>query len=87
MVIAHADGQFYAFQEFCTHRYGPLSLGCLTDGKIECPWHRSCFDMRTGKVAHGPAEVDLKTFEVSVRDGKIYVRVPAERTAQHAQSA
>jgi len=87
LVIAHADGQFYAFQEFCTHRQGPLSEGCFHDGQVECPWHRSCFDMRTGKVAHGPAKLDLKTFEVSVRDGRIYVRVPDERFARHAESA
>ena len=26
--------------------------------------------------AHGPAKVDLKTYEVTTREGKIYVKVP-----------
>lgn len=76
MAIAKANGKLYAFQEFCTHRYGPLSEGCfVADCHIKCPWHGSQFDMRTGKVIEGPAKVDLKVFEVTVRSGKIAVRV------------
>ena len=76
MAIANLGGSLYAFQEFCTHRFGPLSEGALQDGQVECPWHRSCFDVRTGKVTQGPAKVDLKTYEVEVRDGRIWVKVP-----------
>jgi uncharacterized membrane protein/nitrite reductase/ring-hydroxylating ferredoxin subunit len=76
-VVNLGNGEFRAFQEFCTHRYGPLSEGCLTDdGHVVCPWHRSEFDCRTGKPMHGPAKVDLKTYEVTTREGKIYVKVP-----------
>ena len=63
----------YAFQEFCTHRYGPLSEGKLYDHQVECPWHRSCFDIRTGKVVEGPAKIDLKTYPAAIRNGKIYL--------------
>ena len=76
MTIVRLDGRLYAFQEFCTHRYGPLSEGTFRDGQVVCPWHRSCFDVRTGKVTEGPAKVDLKRFDVEVRDGQIAVRVP-----------
>jgi nitrite reductase/ring-hydroxylating ferredoxin subunit len=76
MTIARLDGEFFAFQEFCTHRYGPLSEGTFQGQQVMCPWHRSCFDVRTGKVTEGPAKVDLKTFEVKVREGRIAVRIP-----------
>jgi uncharacterized membrane protein/nitrite reductase/ring-hydroxylating ferredoxin subunit len=75
MTIARIDNQLYAFQEFCTHRFGPLSEGSFHGFNVQCPWHNSCFDIRTGKVTNGPATVDLKTFKVEVRDGKIGVRV------------
>lgn len=75
LTIARLDGEYYAFQEFCTHRYGPLSEGCIHKGQVECPWHRSHFDVRTGKVTKGPAKVDLKSYAVEVRDGKVHVRV------------
>lgn len=74
MTIARVSGEWFAFQEFCTHRFGPLSEGRLVDGEIECPWHRSRFDMRSGKVTQGPAKLDLKTFDVAVRDGTVMVR-------------
>ncbi len=76
MTIARIGNQFFAFQEFCTHRFGPLSEGSFDGFNVRCPWHNSCFDVRTGKVANGPAKVDLKTFRVERRDGKIYIGVP-----------
>jgi nitrite reductase/ring-hydroxylating ferredoxin subunit/uncharacterized membrane protein len=74
IAVARLAGEVYAFQEFCTHRYGPLSEGKIQDGAVECPWHRSCFDMRTGKVLEGPAKVDLKAYAATVRAGKIFIR-------------
>ncbi|HJR80371.1 MAG TPA: DUF2231 domain-containing protein [Anaerolineales bacterium] len=73
ITIVKSGGEVFAFQEFCTHRYGPLSEGKLDDHQIECPWHRSCFDIRTGKVIEGPAKVDLKTYSAKIRSGKIFI--------------
>jgi nitrite reductase/ring-hydroxylating ferredoxin subunit len=78
MTIAQIDDQLYAFQEFCTHRFGPLSEGSFHGFNVQCPWHNSCFDIQTGKVTNGPAKVDLKTLKVEVRDGKIGVLVTKE---------
>ena len=75
MTIARIDNQLYGFQEFCTHRFGPLSEGSFHGFNVQCPWHNSCFDVRTGKVTKGPAKVDLKTFKVEMRDGKVGVLV------------
>lgn len=76
MTIAKIDNRFFAFQEFCTHRFGPLSEGAFDGFNVQCPWHNSCFDVRTGKVTNGPAKIDLKTFQIETRDGKICVGVP-----------
>ena len=73
------DGNFYAFQEFCTHRFGPLSEGDFEGFNVQCPWHNSCFHMRTGKVTNGPAKVDLKTFTIETWDGKTGIVLPRER--------
>jgi nitrite reductase/ring-hydroxylating ferredoxin subunit/uncharacterized membrane protein len=74
IAIAKQGGEVYAFQEFCTHRYGPLSEGKLQDHQVICPWHRSCFDIRSGKVLEGPAKVDLKTYSAMIRGGKIFIK-------------
>jgi nitrite reductase/ring-hydroxylating ferredoxin subunit/uncharacterized membrane protein len=77
MVLLRDRGQVCAFQEFCTHRCGPLSEGTLHDGQIMCPWHRSRFDVHTGKPTHGPAKVDLKVYPAREEGGRIQVRVLA----------
>jgi uncharacterized membrane protein/nitrite reductase/ring-hydroxylating ferredoxin subunit len=73
VTIARIGGAWYAFQEFCSHRYGPLSEGALKGCEVVCPWHGSRFDVRTGKVTGGPAKVDLRTFRVESREGKIWI--------------
>lgn len=86
IVLAKVHGEFFAFQEFCTHRFGPLSEGRFTDHEVQCPWHRSCFDVRTGRVVNGPAKEPLKTWPVRVEDGKVMVRIdPRVLEAKPAQ--
>ncbi len=76
VTIARTEGRLHGFQEFCTHRYGPLSEGQVKGCEVICPWHRSAFDIRTGKVTSGPAKIDLRTFRVESREGKIWLQMP-----------
>ena len=83
-----ADG-FFATQASCTHVFAPLARGTIVDGcKVQCPFHRARFDIRTGEVidwANFPpgiqvlnivrGEKALKTYKVSVRDGEVRVSV------------
>lgn len=62
-VVRTEDG-YAAFQDRCTHRGGPLSDGALICGVVQCPWHGSQFDVRTGDVKCGPAEKKIKTYEI-----------------------
>jgi len=76
IAIAKSEGQFYAFQEYCPHRFGPLSEGSIRNGQVICPWHQSCFDLTTGHVCNGPAKIPIQTYPVEVRYGRIFVKVP-----------
>jgi nitrite reductase/ring-hydroxylating ferredoxin subunit/uncharacterized membrane protein len=75
-------GEIFAFQEYCTHRFGPLSEGTVRDGHIQCPWHNSCFDIRNGRVTEGPAKVPLKVFPTQVRENTLYVGFPVSARGQ-----
>lgn len=79
IAIAKSGGRTCAFQEFCTHRYGPLSEGTLKDGRVVCPWHGSAFDPCTGKVSAGPAKVDLRTFPIETANDIVRLRVPPRK--------
>ncbi|MGQ0601920.1 MAG: DUF2231 domain-containing protein [Anaerolineales bacterium] len=76
LVVTHHAGSFFALQEFCTHLFGPLSEGKLEGGQIQCPWHQSCFDLHSGQVTQGPAQLPLRTYPVMFSEGELYVRTP-----------
>jgi len=72
--LYNVDGKFYATQNECPHKKGPLGEGSFDGKVIICPWHGAMFDVTTGKVLEGPAETDIRTYEVKVKDGKIFLK-------------
>jgi nitrite reductase/ring-hydroxylating ferredoxin subunit/uncharacterized membrane protein len=73
IVLARTERGHVAFDDRCTHRGGSLADGALACGTVQCPWHGSQFDVNTGEVRQGPAEEGIKTYEVSERDGRVWV--------------
>jgi nitrite reductase/ring-hydroxylating ferredoxin subunit/uncharacterized membrane protein len=63
IVVARTEKGAAAFQDRCTHKGGPLSDGALICGVVQCPWHGSQFDVRTGEVKCGPAKENIRTYE------------------------
>lgn len=94
MMLANIDGQriavgkcsegMFAFSDHCSHRGGPLSDGALVGCAVQCPWHGSQFDIRTGRVIAGPAEQKVRIYEVEVRGGEVYVKPEVPGEAQKA---
>lgn len=74
-VVLH-EGQFYAFEDRCTHDDGPLGEGTLEGCEIECPRHGARFDIRTGRVTAPPAYGPLDTYPARVEDGQVVVTLP-----------
>lgn len=72
--IINIDGNFYAIGNVCTHMGGPLNEGNLDGFEVECPWHGSKFDVRTGEPTKPPARLAVSSYEVKVQDNSILVR-------------
>jgi 3-phenylpropionate/trans-cinnamate dioxygenase ferredoxin subunit len=75
--LCNSDGSFYAIDDRCTHDNGPLGEGVLVDGEVECPRHGARFDVHTGKAMCLPAVGYVGTYPVEVRDGEIFIGIPA----------
>jgi nitrite reductase/ring-hydroxylating ferredoxin subunit len=73
ILIARAEGRFYALGNRCTHEGCRLSNGRIRDGGIRCPCHGSTFDPATGKVLRGPAERPVPVHHIKVENGQIWV--------------
>jgi nitrite reductase/ring-hydroxylating ferredoxin subunit len=72
--IANIEGNYYAIGNVCTHMGGPLADGKLEGYEIQCPWHGSKFDVRTGEPTKPPARRAVPTYEVRIEDDNILVR-------------
>lgn len=74
VALANVDGTFYAIDNICLHRGGPLAEGELMGSSVTCPWHGWQYDVTTGKSLVNPA-VGLTTFPVEIRGDDIYVDI------------
>jgi nitrite reductase/ring-hydroxylating ferredoxin subunit len=70
------SGTIYCLDNRCTHVGGPLCKGRLDGFVVQCPWHGSRFDVRTGTVVGPPARTAVKAFPVTVEGGHIWAEVP-----------
>jgi nitrite reductase/ring-hydroxylating ferredoxin subunit/uncharacterized membrane protein len=73
IVVGKTDDGYVAFDDHCTHKGGSLAGGVMICGTVQCPWHGSQFDTRTGAVKAGPATERIKTYTVTVEQGKLYI--------------
>jgi nitrite reductase/ring-hydroxylating ferredoxin subunit len=81
VAVFNVDGVFYAIDDTCTHQDASLADGWLEGCMIECPLHASCFDLRTGHPTGPPAKIPVRTHEVVIQDGYVYLCVSVSEVA------
>jgi nitrite reductase (NADH) small subunit/3-phenylpropionate/trans-cinnamate dioxygenase ferredoxin subunit len=74
LALFNVDGGFYAIDNACPHRGGPLGEGDLDGSTVVCPWHAWRWDVRTGANANNPA-VRVATVPVSVEGDAVFVEI------------
>ena len=72
--LANVEGKYYAIGNVCTHEGGPLADGTLEGYEVECPWHNSKFDVRTGEIIDPPASEPEPTYQVKVDGNNILIK-------------
>lgn len=76
IVLARTEQDYVAFDDRCPHRGGSLAGGAMIGGTVQCPWHGSQFDVRTGSVKAGPADRGIEAYRVEQRGDEIRVDIP-----------
>jgi nitrite reductase/ring-hydroxylating ferredoxin subunit len=71
--VANVEGKYYAIGNVCTHVGGPLAEGTLEGYEIECPWHGSKFDVRSGEPTRPPAKRPEPTNEIKVEGNNLLI--------------
>jgi len=83
--VANVEGKYYAIGSICTHEGGPLADGTLEGYEVECPWHQSKFDVRTGEVTSPPASEPEPAYEVKVDGNNILIKKQSKSKSSSPQ--
>ncbi|KAL5334840.1 hypothetical protein BJX70DRAFT_402139 [Aspergillus crustosus] len=94
VLLVKVDDKVHAISPRCTHYGAPLKLGVVTpEGRITCPWHGACFNVKSGDIEDAPAPAALNTFELVEKDGAVYIHgeesaiKSGQRLSEHKCSA
>ena len=68
LALFNVDGGFYAINDVCGHRGGPLGEGELDGKTVICPWHGWRYNVTTGENELVP-ELPTEKYDVTV-DGE-----------------
>ena len=72
IAIFNVDGTFFAVDNTCAHRGGPLGEGELEGDVVTCPWHSWEYNVRTG-ISLTTRSASVKTYEVKIEGNDIKV--------------
>lgn len=75
IVVARTDDGYAAFDDHCPHRGGSLAGGTLICGTVQCPWHGSQFQVKTGAVATGPSKTGIPVYALQLSNGKLWLQL------------
>ena len=75
VAIFNLEGEFFAIDNLCAHRGGPLGEGWVENGVVTCPWHGWDFDIKTG-CSTGLDNVCQAVYAVRINGDEGEVEVP-----------
>lgn len=75
VLLTRIGSDVYAIEALCTHQDAWLDAGWVHPEtlEVECPLHDGRFDLRTGAVTQEPPTVPIKTYEVRIEGGDVFL--------------
>ena len=75
IAVANVQGEFFAFDDECTHEQCSLAEGDLAGTTVTCMCHGAEFDVRSGAVLAPPAVVPVKVYRTRVEGDALHIEV------------
>jgi len=75
VAVFRVDGRFFAIDNKCLHRGGPLGEGELRGRTVVCPWHGWKYDVATGSFEPIPT-LKVGTYRVEIVGDEVFVEIP-----------
>ena len=86
VAIWNLSGNYFAFQNICPHRGGPVGEGEIEGNVITCPWHGYQYVPETG-ASPPPFVEKVPTFNVRVKNGRVFVHPKPNPAGTKAEPA
>ena len=64
ILLIKQQGELHAIGTKCTHYGALLHTGALGEGRVRCPWHGACFNIKTGDIEDYPGLDSLPCYKV-----------------------
>jgi nitrite reductase (NADH) small subunit/3-phenylpropionate/trans-cinnamate dioxygenase ferredoxin subunit len=78
VAVFRLGDEFFALDNMCLHRGGPLCEGPVTSAKgkaiVTCPWHGWSYEIRTGMMVQDP-RVGVSKHDVRIDGDQVAVRL------------
>lgn len=74
VAVFNVEGSYYAIDNTCLHRGGPLGEGELEGEVVTCPWHGWEYNVKTGACINNPS-VCVKSYPVLVEGSELKVKL------------
>jgi NAD(P)H-dependent nitrite reductase small subunit len=74
IAVFNCEGTFYATDNACRHRGGPLGEGSLSGTTVTCPWHGWEYDVASGECQMDPS-IKVQTFDVKIEGEDILIAI------------
>lgn len=71
IALFNVGGAFFAIDNTCPHRGGPLAEGEIDGRHVTCPWHAWQFDVTTGKNVSD--DDDVQSYPVRLENGAVLI--------------
>uniref|UniRef100_UPI00398F120F apoptosis inducing factor mitochondria associated 4 n=1 Tax=Pristiophorus japonicus TaxID=55135 RepID=UPI00398F120F len=75
VLLIKSNGEFSAVGHLCAHYGSSLVNGVLSNGRIRCPKHGACFNIKTGDIEEFPSLDCLQSFKVDILNDKVIVSI------------
>lgn len=74
IALFNVEGTYFAIDNTCVHRGGPLGEGELEGEEVTCPWHGWQYNVKTGACTTNPSAC-VKSYPLTVEGTDIKVQL------------
>jgi nitrite reductase/ring-hydroxylating ferredoxin subunit len=75
IALFNLGGTYYAIDNTCPHRGGPLAEGDVEGEEVTCPWHGAKFRISSGEVLGPPARTGVGSYRTRVTGSDIEIEL------------